>query len=195
MPIADTRWIRRTTIAARGFGLIELVITIAVLAVLTTIALPSFNSTIRSNRVSTQANDLLSAIQLARSEAVARSRGVSVCAADTGAGVPAACGSDWGQGWIAFVDDLAMTAPATAPTNVDADNILKVWTADSQATFTADTDYIRFSPHGQSMQNGAGVTGDATLAIVPGSGCSGDQQRIIEVNAMGRAKSRRDSCP
>ena len=56
----------------RGFTLIELMITLAVAAILITAALPSFNEFIKNNRLTTQANNFIATLNLARSEAPAR---------------------------------------------------------------------------------------------------------------------------
>lgn len=59
-----------------GFTLIELLITVVVLGILTAMAVPSFRSTMDRNAVTTTANDLLSSILLARSEAIKREQPV-----------------------------------------------------------------------------------------------------------------------
>jgi len=83
---------------ARGFTLIELVITILVVAILMTIAIPSFQGTVRQNRFSTNANELITALNLARSEAIKRGQSVTV--------TPNLGG--WTNGWV-----VATTAPVT----------------------------------------------------------------------------------
>jgi prepilin-type N-terminal cleavage/methylation domain-containing protein len=53
-----------------GFTLMELMVTIAIAAILVGTAIPSFTSTITNNRLTTSANELVTALNLARSEAV-----------------------------------------------------------------------------------------------------------------------------
>src|SRR5690554_54374 len=63
-----------------GFTLIELLVTLVVLAIVVTVAVPSFQDIIRNNRVSTETNSFVSALQLARSEAVKQGAEVSLTA-------------------------------------------------------------------------------------------------------------------
>lgn len=86
----------QTTRATRGFTLIELMVTIAIAAILLTIALPNFNNFVMNNRMATQANDLITALNLARSEAVKRSARVTVCPSSNGT----TCGGTWADGWV-----------------------------------------------------------------------------------------------
>ena len=67
----------------RGFSLIELMVTITVLSVLTAIAVPSFTTLSNRNRLAAQANELLSAVQYARTEAIRSSASVTFCGADS----------------------------------------------------------------------------------------------------------------
>lgn len=59
--------------------MVELLVTLALVAILATVAIPSFQSMVRENRLASQANDLLSAFTFARSEAVKRGQAVSLC--------------------------------------------------------------------------------------------------------------------
>ena len=83
-----------------GFTLIELMVTISVLAILLAIALPSFQGSLRSNRVATTTNELLASLSLARSEAVRSTRGGGVCGSTNGT----SCDGDWNDGWIVWTD-------------------------------------------------------------------------------------------
>lgn len=63
----------------RGFTLVELMVTVAVAAILLTIAVPSFNRIINANRLSTAANEMVGALNLARMEAIKRNGSVQFC--------------------------------------------------------------------------------------------------------------------
>ena len=62
----------------RGFTLLELMVAIAVLAILATVGVPSFRELIQNNRVVTQTNELVSALNFARTEAIKRGRDVEL---------------------------------------------------------------------------------------------------------------------
>lgn len=79
-----------------GVTLIELMIAIAVLAVLLGIGIPSFQETIRTNRVAAITNDLVAALQFARSEAVRRGENVTVCSSND----QSTCSGAWSNGWV-----------------------------------------------------------------------------------------------
>lgn len=106
-----------------GFTLVELLVALAVAAVLLGVGVPSFAEVVRGARLSTQYNAVVAALYLARSEAVKSSEFVTVCAraSDT------ACGGvdDWENGWITFVDPSAGSAGAAASIDA-ADTVLRI---------------------------------------------------------------------
>lgn len=83
-------------VASRGFTLVELMVVLAVLGIVLGIAIPNFQRVVVSNRMAAQANDLITALSLARSEAVKRAAQVTVCASSD----RATCTGGWAQGWI-----------------------------------------------------------------------------------------------
>ena len=86
---------------SRGFTLLELMVTIAILAIVAGVGVPSFVRTIENNRVQSAANNFFLSIIQARNEAVKRNAQVVLCKSDDGT----ACVTtgDWEQGWIGFV--------------------------------------------------------------------------------------------
>ncbi len=87
----------------RGFTLVELMITVIVLGVLTTLAVPSFTDVLNTTRLSAQTNELVSALHVARSEAVRRNGNVVFCRADPALEACAAGDERW-AGWLVFED-------------------------------------------------------------------------------------------
>jgi type IV fimbrial biogenesis protein FimT len=124
---------------ARGFTLVELMVTIAVLAILAAIAFPSFRSLINSSRLSSGANELIATMQLAKAEAVRQNGRVTICASTNGS---ACSGSnDWHRIIVLVDSDKSVVRdvelPATlrvlaSPAISDASNSIMV-TADGLA--------------------------------------------------------------
>jgi type IV fimbrial biogenesis protein FimT len=84
----------------KAFTLVELIITLAVAAILAAIAAPSFADIIKSNRLTTQINELAAALNLSRSEAIKRGLTVTTCRSSDGT----SCTGSWQDGWIVFQD-------------------------------------------------------------------------------------------
>ena len=85
----------------RGFTLIELVVTVSVLAIIVAMAVPSFTSLINANRLATNANELVAAVQLAKMESLRRGMRVGVC--ESSNGTTCTDGDNWAQ-WITIAD-------------------------------------------------------------------------------------------
>jgi type IV fimbrial biogenesis protein FimT len=101
---------------SKGFTLLELFIIVAILGLTMAFAAPGLSTMIKNNRISSDANDFVAALQYAKAEAASRISPVSICKSnDTGS----ACvgGGDWSQGWIVFTDVNADAA-------VDAEDIV-----------------------------------------------------------------------
>jgi type IV fimbrial biogenesis protein FimT len=90
-----------------GFTLVELMVTLSVVSVLLALGIPAFSKLIANNRIATQTNEFVGALNLARSEAVRRSQGVSIRSKDGGI--------EFATGWVIFNDpNLTGNAPAAA---------------------------------------------------------------------------------
>ena len=120
---------------ALGFTLIEMLMTIAVAAILMGIAIPSFRYITNANRIASELNGLLGDLQFARSEAIKEGRTVTVC--QSADGLSCNNSASWQGGWIVFSD----------PTNVgvvDAgETILRV-----QKAFSGTDTFTFASPSG-----------------------------------------------
>jgi type IV fimbrial biogenesis protein FimT len=82
----------------RGFTLVELMVTVALVALLMAIGVPTFRDVSLGSRLTAAANNVLASVQLARSEAIKRNLSVTLCASADGA--TCAGGGGWEQGWI-----------------------------------------------------------------------------------------------
>jgi type IV fimbrial biogenesis protein FimT len=101
----------RRSAAARGFTLVELMVTLLVLAVLLGLAVPSFRDAALSSRLTGYANDLVASVQIARSEAIKRNATVTLCASANGT----SCQNvGWEEGWI-ILAPRQETTPAADP--------------------------------------------------------------------------------
>lgn len=87
-----------------GFTLIELMVALAVLAIIAAIAVPAMQGLIAANRLSGASTELVTALQVARSEAIRRNAPVTVCGSDDGASC--ANTTDWSR-WIVTGRDNA----------------------------------------------------------------------------------------
>jgi type IV fimbrial biogenesis protein FimT len=87
-------------IRAAGFTLIELMVTVAIAAILLALAVPNFSGTLKASRTSSQIRELANALTYARSEAVARGQEVRMCPSSN----QTSCGGTWSQGWIIFLN-------------------------------------------------------------------------------------------
>ena len=86
-----------------GFTLIELMVTVSVLAVLLGVGVPSMIDFMDTNRRAAAVNALVNDLQRARSTAASRGENVVVCRATDSTGC--ASNGDWADGWLVFLDD------------------------------------------------------------------------------------------
>lgn len=167
---------------AQGFTLVELAIALGVLAILVTIAIPAYTAMLTVHRLAAQANDLLTALHLARSEAIKRNTRVVVCKSAGGADCAGAGG--WEQGWIVFAD-------ANNNASLDAGEdllrremaLLAGYTLSGNGPVAA---YVSYTPTGLTkLVSGAFQAG--TLTLCPPT-LNVDEARQIVIGISGRPR-------
>lgn len=166
----------------RGLTLIELLVTIAVLAIVLSLGVPAFQDFTRNNRMISVTNELVSGMNLARSEAIRRGKTVTVCKSDAASSTPSCDGSTWADGWLVFLG----TAGAG-----DDDSANHIKTGQMNAggvTITAPADSIEFSASGV-----ASATGDFSVSTICESG-DGNTKRVVNIGTTGRVSVSKEDC-
>lgn len=96
-----------------GFSIVELLVTVSLASVILAFGVPGFQSMTRDSRLTSESSRLVTAFNLARSEAIKRGQQVTLCKADPNA-IPPICNTNacdatsgancWEQGWLVFAD-------------------------------------------------------------------------------------------
>lgn len=112
----------------RGFTLLELLIVMAIVAIVATLAAPSFNGVLERQRVRTVADMLRSSIDLARSEAVKRNTPITVSRVS----------DDWNKGWQVLAGaEVVYEAPAQPSASITASHTNVQFTGNGRANASA----------------------------------------------------------
>ena len=163
-------------ISAAGVTAIELLVVMAIIAILLGIAVPSFVGITQSNRVAGEINALSGDMQFARAEAIKEGLPVSICASANGSSCLGA--NTWNKGWIVFFD------PNGNQTVDLGDTVLRKqipWT--STDTFTADNNMAAFSYSRDGFALALPGTVTWTLHTQP---INASASRCVAINIVGR---------
>ena len=114
--------------AARGFTLIELMVTLALMAIMMVLAAPSFITFQRNSQLTSTANNFLASLSAARAEAMKRQLRTFVIPVD---------GSNWSSGWTVFVDSNSNVS--TTALSMDSGDILLSSVDALPSSITIDT--------------------------------------------------------
>jgi type IV fimbrial biogenesis protein FimT len=154
--------------------MVELMVTVAVLAVVMAIAFPSFTALVNGNRLTGNANELLAALQTARSEAVTRNTTVVLCRSNNS--TSCATGATW-NGWITQV--------------VASGAVLRVNTVKAPLLVSAgpgisgNTDRVVFRSDGFA-RDATGVLLDADFAVCIPTDRPVNNQRLVSIDGGSR---------
>lgn len=168
----------RVPAPTRGVVLAELLVALAVMAVLLTIALPDYGALVRRQQLRTAVADLSGALALARAQALARAGRVELVPLDAG-------GSDWSRGWVVLVDRDGDRRPGAGDERIAVHGPLPAGMVLS-TVFSShqQPDYIAFN------SGGRGCTADSALAARFGTLTlrAGAEQRRVIINMLGRIR-------
>jgi len=144
-----------------GFSLLELMVAVAIGALIMTMAVPSFRNSINNQRMTTATNELVMALTLAKSEAIKRVSYVTVCASTNGT---SCAGNDtsWNEGWIIFANSGTTTIGVLDGT----DELIRVHSGLhedlSVATLGNVESFVSFRPSGTLGTNASNLAGTLT---------------------------------
>jgi len=190
MKKASTRLRHAPPPFSQGFTLIELMVGLAVMALLMMVAVPSFQSTIASSRVTTVTNDLVGALAVARTEAIRRGVRVTVCASDDGASCATTATDDWGPGWVVFTD---VNRNAAINTDSDPATVDDVILATSSAipggiSVKGTALFVSYAADGQpKTTTGTAWTGKLQVCSDNTQLSDDRRARLLDISTTGRA--------
>ena len=165
---------------AKGFTLIELMVVISIIAILASLAVPSFTDMIRRQKVSGEANVLFSLVYLARSEAIKRNSVVTICKSND----VDQCGGNWSDGWIVFQDNdkdgSRDVGEVLISSGVTGNDYQLNWTA------FGSNNYIRFT------QNGLTLSQNGTFVLCP-SDSDAKYARAVVISKTARVRFPKDT--
>lgn len=178
-----------------GFTLVELMITLFIVGILLMVGVPSLKTFMQSNQLVASTNELVSAMHIARSEAIKLNSRVTLCESSNGA--TCSTSGSWKDGWIVFVDangDLNNTGAPCAANNTDCllrihdgftDNQLTVAGVDaSSAVINAFT----FSSRGLPKNiNGSSQSGTFSVCSKDGGGTTIGSRAVV-LSLSGRVR-------
>jgi len=178
-----------------GFTLVELMITLFIVGILLTVGVPSLRTFMQSNQLVASTNELLSALHVARSEAIKLNSRVSICESNNGA--TCTTSGSWKNGWIVFVDangDLGNTGAPCAAINTDcllrvhdgfSDNRLTMAGVDAGS---AAVSAFTFSSRGLPKSlTGTAQSGTFSICSLDGSGATINSRAVV-LSLSGRVR-------
>lgn len=123
-----------------GFTLVELLVTLTILLILLVVGVPSAQHLVDKSKLTATSNDLVSALQYARSTAIARGEATVACPSEDGKSCQDT--TNWEVGWIVFVD---RGSPGVRDTD---DPILRVHGAAKRGVSIAGSKIVRYRATG-----------------------------------------------
>lgn len=182
----------RASLHPRGFTLIELMVTIAVLAILLVVAVPGFDMVRNVSRLSAGANDMVTGLQLARAESIRRNARVVFC--QSADGLTCADAGAW-TGWIVATDRNADGDFG------DADEIIRTGTigpglvVQGSPAFGITNGRVTFGSDGMAPGVGGAALLTATVAVCIATTSPPENRRLVHLVAGGRTAVARDADP
>ena len=181
---------------SNGFTILELMITIAVIAILTGVAIPSFNITLKNNRLVNKSNDIVTAMNFARQTAIGRGVVTFVCHSNNADTSTPTCdggsSSDWNTGVIIY-SAPARTIVTGERDYVDGSDVLVQqfdFNDDDEITITQadNNDYVSFRSNGLLFDD------SDELIFTVCDNRTGETGRMVRVSIAGKISTQETTC-
>ena len=164
----------RSPLSISGFSLVEMMVAVAIIAILATVAVPAFQNMIVQSRLTSQANSFIDIIQAARGEAIKRNQQLLLCRTTSATSTDCPGAGNW-EFWI-------VTNPSG--TVVRRGNILR--DGNNQALLVVTSTFTQaqviFSPDGTNNI----TPGNDSLTLCDPTGSGNIKARLITVGLAGK---------
>lgn len=166
--------VRTTGFGMLGFTMIELMMAIAILAIGLALSVPSIRTISANNQVVVANNSIMTGLNLARSEAVFRGHGVSICPSQNGT----ACADDeWNTGWIVFDN-------ADGNGNMVEAEVIRASVRSSDITRSGLAGNVVFNPNGTTT-----LGASTSITVCYDDSTVSNRCRVISINRFGLISS------
>jgi len=171
---------------AAGITLVEVLVVVALVAILATLAVPGFHNLVQDGRVTSLSNELGGAVSLARSEAVRRGTAVSICPLEAD------------SGWLMGAEGGWAVVAGTDCDNATDQDYLRIWEdlpgGVVVASNIAGDSVVTFGPLGDRISGGRDQS-DRPMFLVFVQECTRDRARAMDIAPGGRIQRARTDCP
>lgn len=172
---------------SKGLTLIELMITLAVAAIILALAAPGFRTQILNSRTLALTETVSNTLSFARTEALARKGNVSVC----GTTNASACNtSDWTQGMLVFVD-TAVSDTAASPTVGQILRVVDPFDDQVSIAIANGKSFVRYTGTGALAR----IDNNPVSMSMHVEGCSGNRAQRLAIALSGSISISKIACP